>query len=74
MAYPDPVADALEVAFEDEIRLLFRNLEVPSAFYGGTEFRQASEGTRVDGPRASPDRERHISEREKSHLRRDAKK
>jgi hypothetical protein len=26
MAYPDPVADALEVAFEDEIRLLFRNL------------------------------------------------
>ena len=26
MANPDPVADAIDVAFEDEIRLLFRNL------------------------------------------------
>jgi hypothetical protein len=26
MANPDPVADAIEMAFEDEIRLLFRNL------------------------------------------------
>ncbi len=26
MAIPDPVADAIDVAFEDEIRLLFRNL------------------------------------------------